>query len=79
MAASSNSFGILIKYWRSRNTSYALAKNAGTISGSHVPVQPILLKIMNSGMIVACGGRIIVEIRRMNRMFLPGIGKRAKP
>ena len=39
-AASSISRGIVIRYCRSRNTSNALAKNVGTISGSHVPTQP---------------------------------------
>ena len=35
-----------MKYWRMRNTSYALAKNAGTSSGSHVPTQPSFTKIV---------------------------------
>jgi hypothetical protein len=33
-----------MKYWRIRNTSYALAKNAGMSRGSHVPTQPIFWK-----------------------------------
>src|SRR5688572_486421 len=36
MAASSNSLGMLMKYCRSKKTSYALAKKAGTNSGSQV-------------------------------------------
>ncbi len=35
-----------MKYWRMRNTSKALAKNAGTSSGSQVPTQPIFWKIV---------------------------------
>ena len=34
-----------MKYCRSRNTLNALAKKCGTISGSHVPFQPSLVKI----------------------------------
>src|SRR4029079_6264461 len=39
IAASSSSRGIDRKYCRSRNTLYALAKQWGAISGSHVPFQ----------------------------------------
>ena len=46
LAASSISVGIVMKYWRIRNTSNALAKKVGTSSGSHVPVQPSLTKIV---------------------------------
>ena len=45
-AASSISRGIVSKYWRIRNTSNALAKNAGTSSGSHVPTQPSFANIV---------------------------------
>ena len=45
-AASSISVGIVMKYWRMRNTSNALAKNAGTSSGSQVPTQPSFTKIV---------------------------------
>ena len=45
IAASSSSRGIVMKYWRSRNTLKALAKKCGTISGSHVPFQPSHVKI----------------------------------
>src|SRR5690348_8663971 len=34
---------------------------------------------MYSGMIVACGGSTMVEIRIMKRIFFPGILKRANP
>src|SRR6478609_4128162 len=39
-AASSISVGMVMKYWRIRNTSKAFAKNVGTSSGSQVPTQP---------------------------------------
>ena len=45
-AASSISVGIVMKYWRIRKTSKALAKNVGTSNGSHVPTQPSFGKIV---------------------------------
>ena len=45
-AASSISVGIVMKYWRIRKTSKALAKNVGTSNGSHVPTQPSFEKIV---------------------------------
>ena len=45
MAASSRSRGMLMKNWRSRNTLNALANRCGTISGSHVPIQPSRVKM----------------------------------
>ena len=79
IAASSRSRGIDMKYWRSRNTLKALAKKCGTISGSHVPFQPSHVKMTYCGRRVTWNGRMIVAIRMMNRMFLPGNRKRAKP
>src|SRR6476659_10671407 len=78
-AASSRSVGIVMKYWRMRNTSYALAKNAGTRSGSHVPTHPSFWNTVYVGMIVTAGGRKIVAMRRVNSRLRPGNRKRANP
>ena len=66
-------------YWRSRNTSNALAKNVGTSSGSHVPTQPSFAKIVYVGMIVTASGRKIVAIRSVNSSVRPGNRNRANP
>ena len=78
-AASSISRGIVRRYWRIRNTSYALAKNVGTSSGSHVPTQPSFENSVYVGMIVTASGRKIVAIRSVNRRPRPGNRNRAKP
>ena len=78
-AASSISRGIVRKYWRSRNTSYALAKNAGTSNGNQVPTQPIFEKTKYSGMIVTAPGRKIVAITMTNSRLRPGNRNRANP
>ena len=61
-----------MKYWRMRNTSNALAKNAGTSSGSHVPTHPSSTNSVYVGMIVTAYGRKIVAISSVNSAFLPG-------
>ncbi len=61
-----------MKYWRMRKTSKALAKNAGTSSGNHVPTQPSLEKMVYVGMIVTALGRKIVAMSRVNRASGPG-------
>ena len=78
-AASSISRGIVSMYWRSRNTSYALAKKVGTRSGSQVPTQPSLANIVYVGTTVTAAGRKIVAIRIVNRSDRPGNRKRANP
>ena len=71
--------GIVIMYWRIRNTSNALAKNVGTSSGSHVPTQPIFEKIVYVGTRVTAPGRKIVAISSVNRIDRPGNRNRANP
>ena len=78
-AASSRSRGIVMKYCRSRKTLYAFANRWGTISGSHVPFQPSLVKMTYVGISVTWNGRMIVARRMTNRMFRPGKRNRAKP
>src|SRR3954469_18933159 len=79
IAASSRSRGIVRKYCRSRKTLYALAKQWGMISGSHVPFQPSDVKITYVGSRVTWNGRMIVAMRTTNSAFRPGKRKRAKP
>ena len=79
IAASSSSRGIDRKYWRSRNTLYALAKQWGMISGSQVPFQPSQVNSTYCGSSVTWNGRMIVAISTMNSAFLPGNRKRANP
>src|SRR5512138_2035507 len=79
MAASSNSRGSVMKYWRSRNVSYGLVKKEGIISGSQVPTQPIFVKNVKVGMTVTVAGRNNTEIRMTNRKSRPGKRKREKP
>src|SRR6478736_3227714 len=78
-AASSISRGIVSMYWRTRNTSKALAKNVGTSSGSHVPTQPIFEKIVYVGTRVTADGRKIVAISSVNSRVRPGNRNRANP
>ena len=68
-----------MKYWRMRNTSKALAKNAGTSNGSQVPTHPSSTNSVYVGMIVTAYGRKIVAIKSVNSTFLPGKRKRANP
>ena len=49
------------------------------ISGSHVPFQPSHVNSTYCGSSVTWNGRMIVAIRTMNSMFLPGNRKRANP
>ena len=60
-AASSSSFGIVRKNCRKRKIKNAPPpKNAGMISGLRESIQPGIVKRMNVGIIVTCGGSIIV-------------------
>src|SRR5688500_10372398 len=79
IAASSNSRGRVMKYWRNKKTSYAFAKNAGTIKGSHVPTQLIIRKNGNEEAIITAAGRKMVEMSAMNRRNITGKPKREKP
>ena len=79
-AASSISVGIVMKYWRMRKTSNALAKNVGTSSGSHVP-DPAELHEDRVGRDDRhrASGRKIVAISSVNSRSRPGNRKRANP
>ena len=79
MAASSISRGIVMKYWRSRNTLNAFAKKCGTISGSQVPFQPSHVKITYCGRSVTWFGRMIVPSRMKKNRLRPGNRNRANP
>src|SRR3954465_16039233 len=77
-AASSISRGIVMKYWRIRKTSYALAKKVGSRSGSHAiagfgsPITPSDRHTTYVGIVVTTAGRKIVESSSRNITFRPG-------
>src|SRR5512135_1207590 len=78
-AASSISIGTVMKNWRSRKTSQALAKKAGTIKGKKVSYQPIFLKSTNVGISVTWAGSMMVESSNRNKMLIYFARKREKP
>src|SRR3954469_349943 len=78
-AASSISRGMVSRYWRRRNTSYAFAKNDGTSSGSQEPTQPSFRNTVYVGMSVTTYGRKMVAMRSVNIRLRPGNRKRANP
>jgi transposase InsO family protein len=77
-AASKSSRGSVRKNWRSRKMPKALPKNAGTVSGRRVLIQPMARNRMKVGIRVTWLGTIIVARKMMNRTFLPRKRSRAK-
>src|SRR5688572_27324680 len=78
-AASSSSFGIVIKNWRSRKIKKGQPNQAGIISGANELLQPIELKSTYWGISVTQLGSITVPSISRNKKFLPRARRRAKP